>query len=283
MNVMDDKQVVQTGGEVAAPLVSIITIVLNGENSIRRTIESVLTQSYPGIEYIVIDGGSTDGTVAIIQEYENRITHWQSGKDHGISDAFNKGIALAKGAIVGLINAGDWYCDDAVQCVVDTFQKNTGLGVLCGALQFYREREKAYLCFSEPDLLEKEMSVTHPSCFVRSELYATCGSFSREYRFAMDYELLLRLKVHGAQFLSIDTALANMEHDGVAEKNWQKALAETHRARNELLEKSFYTSGFYYHFLVCKRRIRIILESLGCDSLLSFYRARLALVKKQKP
>lgn len=270
-------------GEGSSPLVSIITIVLNGETSIRRTIESVLGQSYTNIEYIIIDGGSTDGTVAIIKEYEDRITHWQSGRDHGISDGFNKGIRLASGTVVGLINGGDWYCDDAVQCVVDTFQKETDLGVLCGALQFYKGTEKAYLCYSKPDLLEREMSVTHPSCFVRSELYSTFGLFSTEYLFAMDYELLLRLKVNGVQFLSIDTALANMQHDGVAEENWQEALAETHKARNELLRKSLYTNRFYFHFLVLKRRIRIILENSGCDSLIAFYRARLAFVKKQKP
>lgn len=270
-------------GENAFPLVSIVTIVLNGEASIRRTIESVLGQSYTNIEYIIIDGGSTDNTVAIIKEYEDRITHWQSGKDHGISDGFNKGIRLASGEVIGLINAGDWYCDDAVQCVVNTFQKEIDIGVLCGALQFYKGTERAYLCFSEPDLLEREMSVTHPSCFVRSELYSTFGLFSTGYRFAMDYELLLRLKINGAQFLSIDTALANMQHDGVAEENWQEALAETHKARNELLGKSLYTSSFYFHFLMLKRRIRIILENSGCDALIAFYRARLAFVKKQKP
>ncbi len=282
MIVMENNHTVQKEEKAVSPLVSVITIVLNGEASIRRTIESVLGQSYSNIEYIVIDGGSTDNTVAIIKEYEDRITQWQSVKDHGISDGFNKGIRLARGEITGLIKAGAWYLTDTVQCVVDTFKKEVDLGVLCGAVQFYKGEEKAYLCFSEPDLLEKEMSVTHPSCFVRSELYSRFGLFSGEFKFAMDYEILLRLKVNGAQFLSIDRALANMQHDGVAEKHWREALAETHRARNELLGKSLYTSNFYFYFLVLKRRIRIFLERSGCDSLIAFYRARLAFVKKTK-
>ncbi len=282
MIVMESNRFLQQEEGAILPLVSIITIVLNGETSIRRTIESVLGQSYPNIEYIIIDGGSTDSTVAIIKEYEDRITHWQSVEDYGISDGFNKGIRLARGKIIGLINAGDWYLDDTVKCVVDTFQKEVCLDVLCGAVQFYKGKEKAYLCFSEPELLDKEMSVTHPSCFVRSELYSRFGLFSREYKFAMDYELLLRLKINGARFLSIGTVLANMEHDGVAEKHWREALAETHRARNELLRKSFYTSKFYFYFLVLKRRIRIFLERSGCDSIIAFYRARLAFVKKTK-
>lgn len=282
MIVMENNHTVQKEEKPVSPLVSIITIVLNGEASIRKTIESVLGQSYSNIEYIVIDGGSTDNTVAIIKEYEDRITHWQSVKDYGISDGFNKGIRLARGEITGLINAGDWYLADTVQCVVDTFKKEVDLGVLCGAVQFYKGEEKAYLCFSVPDLLEKEMSVTHPSCFVRSELYSRFGLFSGEFKFAMDYEMLLRLKVNGVQFLSIDIALANMQHDGVAETHWREALAETHRARNELLGKSLYTSNFYFYFLVLKRRIRIFLERSGCDCLIAFYRARLAFVKKTK-
>ncbi len=265
------------------PLVSIITIVLNGEGSIRRTMESVLQQSYPNIEYIVIDGGSTDNTVALIREYEKEISHWQSEGDTGISDAFNKGIRLAHGEIVGLLNAGDWYPEDAVQCAVEQFEKEPALGVVCGAVQFYRGSEKEYLCFSEPEYLKRDMSITHPSCFLISVLYDRFGGFSPSYRLAMDYELLLRLQVNGVRFLSIPTVLANMQHDGVSEANWQKGLAETHRARKELLSPSLYTSTAYYFFLVCKRSARILLEKCGCDSLLAFYRARLALVKKYRP
>lgn len=265
------------------PLVSIITIVLNDEAHIRRTIESVLQQSYPNIEYIIIDGGSTDNTVSIIKEYEDQITHWQSEADQGISDGFNRGIALAKGAITGLINSGDWYPEDAVHIVVSVFQKNQDLGVLCGALQFYKGEEKAYRCLSEPVLLERDMTVTHPSCFVRAKFYAMLGAFSLDYTLAMDYELLLRFYVNGVQFAAVDTVLANMQHDGVAEENWQAALVESHGARMELLPKSFYTSTFYYYFLVLKRKIRIFLEKCGADSLLAFYRARLAFVKKHKP
>jgi len=265
-----------------SPLASIITIVLNGEADIRRTIESVLGQSYPNIEYIVIDGGSEDNTIPIIREYESQIAHFQSEKDAGISDGFNRGIRLASGAIIGLINAGDWYSSNAVESVVELFQKNGDLGVLCGALQFYKGKEKEYCCFSEPRLLKRDMSVTHPSCFVRSELYARFGDFSNQYKLAMDYELLLRFKVNGAQFMATETVFANMEHDGISEENWQDALAETHRARSELLGNSFYAGRIYYIFLVCKRKVRMFLERAGADSVLAFYRSKLALVKKFK-
>ncbi len=264
------------------PLVSIITIVLNGEAFIRQTIASVLQQSYGAIEYIVIDGGSHDNTVSILREYDSKIDFWKSEPDKGISDAFNKGIHAAQGDVIGLINAGDWYETDTVQRVVDTFLADRAVGVVCGALQFWKGVQREYLCHSVPQLLGREMTVTHPTCFVRAELYHSFGLFSPDYKFAMDYELLLRFKQQGAKFLSRESVLANMQHDGISEENWKKALQETHRARTELLEKSCYTSWGYYCFLLLKRQLRVFLEKLGWKGLLHFYRSRLALVKKTK-
>ena len=96
------------------PLVSIVTVVYNGAATIERTIASVLGQSYPNIEYIIVDGGSTDGTLDILRAHEDRVDLWVSERDGGIYDAMNKGVALCTGEWVGLINADDWYVDDAV-------------------------------------------------------------------------------------------------------------------------------------------------------------------------
>ncbi|HOT76744.1 MAG TPA: glycosyltransferase [Candidatus Wallbacteria bacterium] len=93
----------------ALPKVSVITIVYNGAAGIERTIKSVLGQGYKNLEYIIVDGGSIDGTIDIVKKYEDKIARWVSEKDRGISDAMNKGIALATGDIVGMIHADDWY------------------------------------------------------------------------------------------------------------------------------------------------------------------------------
>ena len=270
----------QGGGD--HPLVSIITIVFNGEEHIRQTIDSVLQQSYTPIEYIIIDGGSQDGTVSIIREYEEIIDFWQSEPDAGVSDAFNKGILAARGELIGLINGGDWYETDAVKRVVRVFEGNREVGVVCGALQFWKGRKREYLCHSVPHLLKREMTVTHPTCFVRAELYHRLGLFSTDYTLAMDYELLLRFQRQGVKFLSLESVLANMQHDGVSETNWKMALQETHKARTALLGRSIFTCRGYYFFLVAKRQLRIVLEKLGWTSLLRFYRGKLALVKKNK-
>ncbi|MEE4243252.1 MAG: glycosyltransferase family 2 protein [Desulfopila sp.] len=263
-------------------MISVITIVLNGENELRQTINSVLQQTYERVEYIVIDGGSADGTVAILKEYEPHLAYWSSEKDKGISDAFNKGIARAKGEIVGLINAGDWYEPDTLEQVAAVFQRDKSVDVVCGTLQFWKGKCREYLCTSVPQLLECEMSVTHPTCFVRKESYSRAGLFSLDYKMAMDYEMLLRLKKLGCRFVSLNCVLANMQHYGVSEENWQAALHETHRARKALLGSSFYTTIWYYWFLYLKRRIRLLLEELGWERVLRFYRKRIALVKKFK-
>lgn len=264
------------------PLVSIVTIVRNDEEGIRKTIESVLSQEYGPLEYIIIDGGSTDNTVDVIRQFEEKIDYWESEPDTGISDAFNKGIRAAQGKYIGLINAGDWYESKTVLEVIEAFREAPKAGVICGALQFWDGAVREYICQSEPQLLEKDMTVTHPTCFVRADLYERFGMYEDSYRFAMDYRLLLSLKMHGVEFVALPSVLANMQHSGTSEANWQEALKETHRARKELLPGSFFASKTYYEFVELKRRIRLLLQKLGWEKVIALYRRRLALVKKSK-
>ena len=122
---------------VEQPVVSIITVTLNAAETLDRTIQSVINQTYKNLEYIVIDGGSKDRTPEIIAEYNHRIDQWISEPDHGISDAFNKGISCAKGEIVGILNASDWYELDAVSTVTQVFNQNPDINVVCGWLQYF--------------------------------------------------------------------------------------------------------------------------------------------------
>ena len=260
--------------EKSRPLVSIVTVVLNGEGEIRKTIESVIRQKYEKWEYIFIDGGSTDNTVEIIKEYEEYNISWISEKDNGISDAFNKGIGRACGSIIGILNAGDWYEDGAIERIVAAFLQNGNVDIVCGDVQYWQGKEKAYRCASRPDLLEKEMSVTHPSCFVKKKVYDRYGMFDTEYKLAMDYELLLRLKNAGGCFLVISEILANMQHGGVSEENWRSSLHETHSARKKVLTSSLYTSCLYLQFLICKRGLRKLLEKMKMDTVIRVYRRK---------
>ena len=120
---------------MSLPVISIITITYNGEKHIEQTIQSVLGQTYPNIQYIIIDGGSTDQTLSIIKKYEQKLYYWVSEKDKGISDAFNKGIAKATGEIVGIINADDWYEPAALEQVA---ARMGDADVCFGDLQLWR-------------------------------------------------------------------------------------------------------------------------------------------------
>lgn len=264
------------------PFLSIVTIVLNDGDGLRRTMQSVLQWPRQNVEYIIIDGGSTDQTVKLLQEFDNRLEYWVSEPDKGISDAFNKGIALCRGEIVGIINAGDWYEADAYKEVLKKLAIDKAARVLCGNMQFWDGLKKAYRTDAVPALLTRDMTVAHPACFVRRSLYHTFGGFSLDYRYAMDYELLLRFFVHDVIFVRTGNVLANMQHDGLAEINWRRALQETHRARQQHIQSSFFAGRVYLGYLTGRRYIRFFLQWLGFNGMVRIYRQHLAAVRKTK-
>lgn len=178
--------------------VSIITVVYNGAEHIRDCIESVLNQTYPNLEYIVVDGNSTDGTQAIVKAYGERITRFVSEPDRGLYDAMNKGIRMATGDIVGLLNADDFYRHDRVLAnVVRTFEQADSDAVYSDIMyvgrtdtqqvkRYWRSgeyREGAFLWGWMPG---------HPSFFVKRWLYDTHGLFRLDMKSSADYELMLR-------------------------------------------------------------------------------------------
>lgn len=215
------------------PSISIVTIVFNGVQHVERAIQSLLNQKYPQLEYIVVDGGSTDGTLEVLERYKDQITHLVSEPDEGISDAFNKGIRLASGQLIGLLNADDQYLPGALNTVAHNFK---GRGVYYGNMQLLvgGKREDTYI----PDhrLLHRDMTLCHPSSFISSELYAEFGAYDNEYKLAMDYELLLRLLVNEVNFYHIDRTLTLMSTEGVSNQNWKAAFDEVQRARRKHLE-----------------------------------------------
>jgi len=271
-----------SAAENRTPALSIITIVLNGDDVLRRTIESVLQWPREKVEYIIIDGGSTDQTIQLLQEFDEQIEYWLSEPDKGISDAFNKGLSLCRGEIVGIINSGDWYEADVFQEVLTRMAVGGEGGVLCGNMQFWDGMEKAYRTDAVPALLCRDMTVAHPACFVRRSLYQTYGGFSLDYQYAMDYELLLRLFIHDVIFVRSGNVLANMQHDGVAERNWRQALQETHRARQQYMPSSFFAGRLYLGYLIGRRFIRFFFQWLGLAGIVKIYRQHLAAVRKTK-
>jgi len=178
--------------------VSIITAVLNGAKTIEYCIQSVLMQTYPHIEHIIIDGGSTDGTVEIIKKYEDKIAYWVSEPDNGYYDAINKGIKAACGDIIGILNSDDFYANDKViEKVVDVFRKNN-VDSCYGDLQYVDKRDPDKVIRywkSSPyrnGLFKKGWMIPHPTFFVKRKVYEKYGLFNSDLKIAADYELMLR-------------------------------------------------------------------------------------------
>ena len=199
------------------PLITVVTVVFNGEQYLEETILSVINQTYDNVEYIIIDGGSTDGTLDIIKKYEHAIDYWVSEKDKGIYDAMNKGIRLANGEIIGLINADDYYLETTVESVVETF-KVSKPDVLFGnktALNEDLKIQKSVSVSLPTSMQDLAVHAVHPTVFVKRKVYQE-NLFDLKYRIAADYEFLLSIYDKGAKFYKLDQILAVMRTDGVS-------------------------------------------------------------------
>lgn len=215
------------------PLVSIITVVYNGVATIERTIQSVINQTYKKIEYIIIDGDSTDGTKDIVNSYIDKISFFVSEKDAGLYDAMNKGILHASGDIVGIINSDDWYALDAVEQIVETFCTNDNVGVVYGRVVNITKSGEQILKEKVPsDRIWHRMLAPHPTVFVSKGIYDEYGLFDLNYKIAADYELLLRFYVNKICFKYVDSVLAYFSEGGISQQ------------KNFLCAKEYYKAAF---------------------------------------
>ena len=178
--------------------ISVITVCFNSAATIRDTIESVLSQRYSNLEYIIVDGGSTDNTMAIVNEYGDRIARMVSEPDRGIYDAMNKGVALATGDVVGFLNADDFYAD--ADCVSDIAREITEAqvdSVFCD-LVFVRpdNLEKVVRYYNSgnfhPGKFARGWMPAHPTFYCKKACYDQYGGYQIDYKIAADYELLTR-------------------------------------------------------------------------------------------
>lgn len=179
-------------------MVSIITVSYNSENTIQDTIESVLKQTFRNIEYIIIDGASEDGTNEIIKSYGNKINKYITEPDQGMYDAMNKGLLLASGDIVGILNADDkFYNNSVVEKVVKEFNIKD-IDAIYGDVLFYNSKfqNKVIRYYSSKGFTPKSFKFgrmpAHPSFYVKRELFEKFGYYKTDYYIAADFELLLR-------------------------------------------------------------------------------------------
>jgi glycosyltransferase involved in cell wall biosynthesis len=189
------------------PSISIVTITYNAEDSLEATIQSVISQSYENIEYIIIDGGSTDRTVEIIERYQNHVKYWISEPDKGISDAWNKGISASSGDIIGILNAGDYFLDiNYLKVVSDNLSIDQTI-VCYGNTEIVSESGqniRTTIGNFNPNNLYLGLGFYHPGCFATRKVYELIGQFSLRYKLAMDCDWLLRCYRSGITFKKLD-------------------------------------------------------------------------------
>lgn len=213
--------------------ISIITISFNSEKTIERTMQSVLAQSYRPLEYVLVDGGSKDGTIDLIEAYIPKFqsagieVSFKSEPDKGISDAFNKGIARATGDIIGIINSDDQLAENALSYVAETFDAETD--VVCGDCLWIDEvNHLEYIRKSrmELDKLKYQMVLMHPTCFVRKTAYDSYGVFDVDLHYVMDKDLMARFYKNGVRFKYTPNVLAIMSSGGASDINVDKVYQE---------------------------------------------------------
>jgi glycosyltransferase involved in cell wall biosynthesis len=204
------------------PFFSIITVSFNSVSTIEQTMLSVLRQKCPDFEYIIIDGGSKDGTLEIIKRYdkifaENNLQFtFISEPDKGIYDAMNKGLKLSSGVWIGIINSDDYYELDTTMLIKDYIASHPDKELVHGNLRFLENENTSHV--EKPNLnlslLAQTMTVYHPTIFVSREAYKRFGNFDLKYRLCADWELVLRLFKAGIQFGYLDAVLANFRLGG---------------------------------------------------------------------
>lgn len=203
--------------------ISIITPSYNSSKTISRTIDSIIFQEYKDIEYIVVDGGSIDGTQDIVLEYKDKLNiKLISEKDNGIYDAMNKGIKLATGDIVGILNSDDFYENSSVLSnVIEAFRSEKVDAVYGDISYFSNNKSKITRYWKAGKYFEKKLNngwcIPHPSLFLRKSVYGKCGSFNLDLKIAADYEFMLRiLKIHKLNTVYIPKVFVRMYDGGIS-------------------------------------------------------------------
>lgn len=209
------------------PKISIITITYNSAKTVEETIQSVVSQKYSNLEYIIIDGVSKDNTLEIVNKYKDKIAIIQSEPDNGISDAFNKGIQRATGEIIGIINSDDVLLPGALLSIAANYEK--GVDVYRGNVVIWDDIKNTKLS-TRPTMSFKVgtpiKTVAHQGTFVTKDAYQKYGAFRTDFRYMMDADLLYRLSAHGAVFKYIDFDMALSRLGGVTSDDWKKKIPE---------------------------------------------------------
>lgn len=246
--------------------ISIITVVYNNSLTIADAIESVINQTYKEIEYIIIDGGSTDNTVEIIKSYGKRIDVLVSEKDKGIYDAMNKGILLASGDVIGILNSDDFYKDyNVIEDVMMFFNRNQNLDILYGNLVYVKQNDTAKVIRNwiskkyYNSFFEHANVPPHPSLFVKKSVYDKMGLFNLKFKIAADYEFMLRVMKSGnLACLYLNRLIVCMRLGGESNKSLKNIYYANKEVINAWKENNLNIPVYFFPLKIIKRLLQFV-------------------------
>ncbi|MFZ2957928.1 MAG: glycosyltransferase family 2 protein [Candidatus Ozemobacteraceae bacterium] len=228
---------------------TVITVCFNAEKYIDGAIQSVLSQSYPNIEYIIIDGASTDQTVTIIERYKKRITKIVSGKDRGIYDAMNKGVRFATGDIIYFLNADDRFFDtNVVANIVKTFEEHKKASLVIGKVEpvhasaSFLSNKRVYQGKWSSKLRLLIDGLCHQRVFAKIDLFRKLGFFDLKLRYAADFDWLLRAYNAKEKFVHTNFSVAFFDVRGFSSRDWQGAISD-------IVHAVYRNAGFFEFFM----------------------------------
>ena len=253
---------------------TVITVCRNAGSALEVTAASVLPQLSHDVEYLVVDGASTDETRAVLERLSAQGVRVVSEPDRGIADAMNKGVRLARGAWVTHLHAGDTWLPDTLAVVRGEVER-TAADVLCGWLVKDEDTGET-LYRADPERLDREMTLNHPATFVRRACFERFGGFDPAYPNAMDYEFFLRLHRAGARIQVIERPLARMAGGGQSERSLWRTASECRAIRRRHGSSRWHASRAYFLWTVARGLARRALQRTGLGRMVAWYRRRLS-------
>lgn len=242
--------------------ISIITVCFNAASTLGDTLDSVASQTYKDVEHIVVDGGSTDGTIEILKSGRGCISSWKSETDKGIYDAMNKGIALSTGEIIGALNADDVYADNNVLATVADVFSDPGIDACYADLVYVDNRDtnrivrywksRAY----QVGLFKRGWMPAHPTFFVRRSVYENLGNFDLEYKLQADFELTMRfLEIYRINTTYVPKIWIKMRTGGVSNQSYRNIIKGNIEAYKACKKNSLRMLPFFTIFMKVMSRI----------------------------
>ena len=236
-------------------MISIITATFNSAKTLKDTIQSVLRQTNKDFEYLIIDGGSTDETIDIVKSYESEFSgrlKWVSEKDQGIYDAMNKGIKMASGDVVGILNSDDYFTSDDILQTVDNAFKSHEIDAIYGDIHFIRDGnpQKCVRYYSSrmfrPFWLRFGFMPAHPSFYCKREVFEKAGLYSLDYKIGADYEMMVRLfKKYRIMSQYINKDFVTMRTGGASNNNVRSRITLINEDVKACKENGVYTNSVF--------------------------------------